>query len=525
MILDLDLLDSDAVLEADLCLVGSGAAGTALALECIGSPFDVLVLEGGGLEREPRSEALLETVNVGLSHAGSIEGRARVLGGTTTRWAGQALPLEPIDFEKRLWVPHSGWPIARATLDAFYPRAEKVLHLNGARYDERVWQRFGLDVPALSQTDLDYRFSQFSLHPDFNRTYRKTLEEARNVRVMLHANVTSISLNEHGSVAGHVEVQSLRGRRVQARASVFVLCAGGIDTPRLLLNSTSVMPRGVGNDRDLVGRFFQEHPNAFVGTVHADTPRVLQERFRLLYGDQRRYFPKVVLTREAQRRERTLGSVANLTFETDPKSGLNAAESLYRALRRRKLPDEPLRVLGRIALGLPQVLFWGARFAVHRKAPAPLPQAIRLHVHLEQAPNPDSRITLSNVPDATGMPKARIDWRLSDLDYHTLRVMTRAVQKGFGKTHLGEVHPEPWIDDEVAIRCVPISESYHHMGTTRMAAHAAEGVVDEACRVFGISNLYVCSSAVFPTSGYSNPTLTIIALAMRLADHLKNVLR
>jgi choline dehydrogenase-like flavoprotein len=141
----------------------------------------------------------------------------------------------------------------------------------------------------------------------------------------------------------------------------------------------------------------------------------------------------------------------------------------------------------------------------------------------EQAPNPRSRVNLHHSKrDQLGLPATQLDWQLSDFDKFSIRRTAELIGIELGRAGLGRVRTD--IDEDLS-KFPLVETAWHHMGTTRMSENDRTGVVDSACRVHGLSNLYVAGSSVFPTGGRANPTLTIVALAIRLADHLKSVAR
>jgi choline dehydrogenase-like flavoprotein len=238
MITDFNRVGTGA-LQADVCIVGGGAAGISLALAFANTDHRVLLLESGGMQPEEETQNLYQSDVVGLPHHSIHDGRARVFGGTTTRWAGQALPLSDLDFRERAWVPYSGWPFGKEALAPYYRRAEQVMNLNHVSYDAESWPA-RLSRPQVQDDEhFSFSFSQFSATPNFATTYRRALERAQNVRVVLHANVTNIETDRQGTTVEGVEVRSLAGRAAVARARYYVICCGGIETARLLFGLQS----------------------------------------------------------------------------------------------------------------------------------------------------------------------------------------------------------------------------------------------------------------------------------------------
>ena len=308
--------------------------------------------------------------------------------------------------------------------------------------------------------------------------------------------------------------------RVRARACV--LCAGAIENARVLLASNAVQDAGLGNAHDVLGRFFQEHPNGHYATiVSANVPR-LQELYGLLYRGRVRYLPRLVLSPELQCSEEVLSCAAYPVFHFGEESGIEAARRVYRALRQRRRPARLGHDLRRIARDAPRLAPVAYRRIARGRAARAEPELVTLHVHAEQAPNPDSRVTLTTARDRLGVPRPTIDWRLGELDRRTAEVMVASIAEEFHRLGLGEVRAQSWLADARWRRHV--NDAYHHMGTTRLGTDPKTSVVDQDGQVHGVNGVFVAGSSVFPAAGYANPTLTIAGLAIRLSDHLKGVL-
>jgi len=270
MIVDAHSIDPGAVVDTDVCIVGGGTAGITLAREFIGAPFDVLLLESGGMTPDADTKSLHKGDNIGFPYYALDEARARVFGGSCTLWdipigqgrVGPRLrPLDPIDFEARDWVPYSGWPFDRGHLDPFYDRAQAVCRVGPRTYDAHEWADAD-SRPLLPWHDdagvetVVYKVCDGSL---FVSRYRKDVGNSENVTTCLYANVLEIESNDAGTFVNRLRVSPIGGPEFFVAAKVVVLAAGGIETPRLMLLSNGTNPAGLGNDHDLVGRFFMEH--------------------------------------------------------------------------------------------------------------------------------------------------------------------------------------------------------------------------------------------------------------------------
>jgi choline dehydrogenase-like flavoprotein len=523
----LDITECDGTrLRADLCLIGCGAAGITLARELAGGPLSVVVLEGGGTRIEESSQELNECEVVGLAHDGTSSGRIRVFGGASKCWAGQALPLLDIDFARRNWVPHSGWPITRAELEPYYVRAFRLLDLRPFLPEASGGEHSRLSYSPRFSPDLMISFaSSFSKRPDFAAEHRDALNKARNVRIVLHANVTELRPDGAGSTVVTAHARSLDGRTVVVEADTFVVCAGAIESPRLLLSSDRSVDGGLGNSQDLVGRYFQDHPGLTIGTVAPVDRKRTHSTFRTRRVRGIRYQPLFSASEDLQRREKLLNVGGSVLFDTSERNEtVNAGKAIFTALRERRFGSDE-RAAFRAVIRRPGPLVAAAgRYFVMRQPALDTSGPARLTLSGEQAPNPESRVYLSNERDALGMRRVVLDWRLTPLELSTWRrfavvAASELERTGFGRVNL-DAFELPEDPGELSGRVI---DNLHHIGTARMAADPSEGVVDHNCRVFGMTNLYVASSAVFPTGGFSNPTLTIIALAIRLADHLRSL--
>jgi choline dehydrogenase-like flavoprotein len=259
MIRDGRAIESGTRLDFDIIIVGGGAAGITLALELENTGARIGLIEAGGLRYEPDSQALLDGELVGNPYPPLTDTRFSALGGSTKLWAGWCRPLDESDFEARPWVPNSGWPFGRAEMDPYYRRAHEICRLGDFEYDPSIWEARG-SGKRLPLSDPDLTTSVFHVNVlDFGKTHGPALRSSRNVNVVLHAIALRLRSAANGAVES-AEIATLTGRRFEARAQIFVLAAGGIENARVLLLSGDSPERSLGNDRDLVGRYFSDHP-------------------------------------------------------------------------------------------------------------------------------------------------------------------------------------------------------------------------------------------------------------------------
>ena len=507
--------------DADVCIVGAGAAGITLARELIGSSLTVCLLESGGFDFDAATQALNRGDITGYPYYGLDTIRLRYFGGTTNHWGGGCRPLDDIDFEKRADIPNSGWPFGKQDLDPFYARAHTVCKLGAYDYDPSIWEsplirRLRFDAARVDTAMMRARATRFG------QEYRADLEQAANVRVYLSATVTRIEAVPDGGIIREVRAQSLNGRQLTAAAKVFVLATGAIENARLLLVSNDVHKEGLGNDNDLVGRYFMEHLNVAHAVYLPAGPDTYPSQLydSVMSPDGTYALGFLVPTTSVLRAEGMLNIrsfVALGSAEEESAKSLAAVQSagfVWNDLQQGKVPDNLSDHIWNIVRDLDDVFIYS-----YRRSFEPLARQWTLVSHIAQAPNPDSRVTLSDERDDLGMNRVRLAWKFGDIERLTLRRFSEILAREVGRLGLGRLRileNEEGSDWPAGVR-----GAWHQMGTTRMSSDPTMGVVDENCRVHGIANLYVAGSSVFPTSGYTNPTLTLVALAIRLADHLK----
>ncbi|MBE9190513.1 GMC family oxidoreductase [Gloeocapsopsis crepidinum LEGE 06123] len=539
MIIDALTVPAETLLETDICIIGAGAAGITIARELSNQPYEVCILESGGLGYEPATQSLYEGDNVGTRYFPLKEARARYLGGSTNLWGGWSRPLDEIDFEQRSWMPYSGWPITKSELDPYYHRAQQACHLGPFEYDLAYWQaglaQLQMEIPSLGEEITTHLWQVIpSTHVRFGEAYRTELEQARNIKTYLHANVIEIETNDTARAVTRLRVASIDGKQFCVKAKTYILAVGGIENPRLLLLSNKDQTCGLGNQYDLVGRFFMEHPILWSGKVsyfnQVAPPYIEVDNTFMGTG--------FGLSKQMQEREQVL----NFSLRVKPivEEWLLALKRLQYKMRQSKASQELTAIvegheyefglpkketsaiedLGQVIANSDRVL--AKAYAKLFRKPTEQSVVYRTHLISEQAPNPDSRITLSTERDCLGLNRVNLDWRLSPIDKYTVKRSQQVIAQKFEQFALGQMQIE-LTDDDASWQS--IKGSYHHIGTTRMSTNPRQGVVNEHCQVHGVSNLYVAGSSVFPTSGLSNPTLTIVALAIRLADEIKQQMK
>ena len=505
---------------ADVCIVGAGAAGIVLAAQLMHKGKRVLLLESGGRKEDEAFQELNRSDRTGQPLKSVHAGRFRSLGGTTIRWGGQIQEMHEGDFEARPGIAGSGWPIAKRELMPYYERALQAEGLLPVlRTDEEVWRESGSAAPNLS-TDLIPYFTRWCPETNFARLYRGALAST-NICVVLHATVCGLMVNEAADAVLGLRCRNLAGTEHIFHAPTYVLSLGMMETIQLLLQPMEKR-QAPWQKNEWLGRHVQSHIDFNSAKLVTVDRKRMEQVFPNVYLKGRKYQPKLRVTEERQRGDETLNIAGAISFislgsvERDVRQMKSAARNLLRGNWSAIGVRDTLPALRR----LPLLVKLAYSFYVSHRAYWPQDVTYWLRVHCEQEPLSASRITLAPERDAMGMFRTRIDWQVSPLEWKTIQRFTQMAQVAIEKAGLAKLEPAPELAREDGYRQVTFDDSYHWAGGTRMSVTASEGVVDTDLKLHGVRNLYVCSASVYPTSGFANPVHTLLALAIRLADHL-----
>ena len=500
------------------------------------SGIGIVLLESGGLEPTFTGQELCAGQNVGHPYFRLDGCRFRMLGGSGNVWGGWSRPLDPGDFESRPSLGCPGWPISAQDLDHYNAEAARLLRLPTAQFDLDYWLPRLPDPIPLGAGDFENGIFQYSPVRDFGHEYRRVLAASPDIELLLRANATGLLLDPGTSRVGQVRAQAIGRAPFTVHAKVFVLAAGGLENARLLLASQHDRPAGLGNEHDAVGRYFMEHLHAPVGHIVARGPGIRDNFYDVLGTDSERTRGVILPTEEARARYELPGCSIALN---DKGYGFNLAIGM-RSPRVTVYPIRVMRTLGRprmariirpVRPALSAAVGIKARRDARRAARATFDRAAAagrpvqpaelrsIYLRAEQLPSRNSRVTLAREVDALGVPRIQLDWKVSAPDTDVIGSWLRLFADAVAESEIGRVfmmQPGEWLDH--------IDGGPHHMGTTRMSDDPHHGVVNRNCRLHSVANLYVAGSSAFATGGYTNPTFTLLALALRLADHIGHVL-
>ena len=497
MLIDSRHILNNRTIETDLCIIGSGAAGLTIAKQWLNSKTLVLLLESGGFDFDRKTQYLYDGRHAGtfLSERSQylLVSRLRYFGGSTNHWGGYCRPLDEIDFEKRPWVPNSGWPFPKSHLEPYYRRALPLLEIEPFDYDIMKDPR----APLVLRESKRILTKMIHISPPtrFGIKYRDEIVGARNINLYLHGNCVELLTNPEGTRVTKIRVASLKGNNFWIKSKMFVLATGGIENPRLLLHPTKAHQRGLGNHHDLVGRYFMEHITMSPAQVFLTVPR---ESLSLYLGLGP--FGLFVTSEQVQR-----------------KFGLLAFSALVTGKPGRQLSKLERKIL-KSAFDIDHLKDQNRSEDAQKNS-----YISELTVVAEQAPNRESRVTLTQDKDLLGRRMVSLNWQVQKTDYSSIKESLEILGRELGRSSLGRIRINMVVEND---HLTPSTEGgNHHMGTTRMHVDPKQGVVDPDCLVHGVSNFYIAGSSVFPTVGSEgSTTLTLVALALRLSDHLKRKL-
>ncbi|MGZ8982609.1 MAG: GMC oxidoreductase [Methylotenera sp.] len=552
MKIDARELEHGQIVESDVCVIGAGPAGTTLAREFLDTGLSVNLLESGGDKHDHRVHRLSEGTLSGDLHEPLESMYLRQIGGTANNWILQMTddeygyrytPLEAIDFEPREGLPYSGWPIKKSDLDPYYARVQEVCEIGPYQYSAEYWARGELTPLPLSQEKVLNSVFLFGPTRKFTKDFPAQINSSQNVNIYAHATVVELLSSEDGLKIEFALVRTFEGKEIYFKAKQFVISSNALQTPRLLLSSRRHHPNGIGNQHDNVGRYYMDHNLVPSGNFIPNDPSLINRMgfYDMQAIDGASVLGRLNLSPKIMRDENlrnfaamlfpmpwsqadldAMNSVAALKFHLTfnytrfPKGLGTHLLNIFRGRNRLfRAVYENIRYNVPVLMGLGRG-GW-SRMANNEKKY----NRLELLALVEQSPNPNNRVTLTDDKDELGCPRIKVHFTWTPEDIVSIERAQKIMAEALIKTGLGRYEPPKLPIESVKT----LTGTHHMMGTTRMSDDPHYGVVDRDCRVHGVSNLFIAGSATFPTGGYANPTLTNLALSIRVADRVKAELK
>lgn len=557
MLIDGRTIAQGQILRADICIVGAGPGGLALARDLVGRGVDVLLVESGGFEPDDQTQSLASgTVEDNLDqYPDPYWSCNRMVGGTSQQWdvireGKQHVHLgafDPMDFTRRSWLPHSGWPIDAQTLAPYYERAHGICDTRFREAPLQDWETPDRQAFRFADGTLYNRVFAIGRRAVFTEEIRAVLEKDPRVNLLIWSNVTELETDADGGRVTAAKIACLNGHRFRVEARQFVLSQGAYQVPRLLLASRAAHTAALGNAHDQVGRYLTDRQVIRTGVLDLARPMADFGFYDIRAAiNQALVIGKLGVSPEIIEREQLLNAMMGLFArphdrKTDIAERLYGRGTTYRSpgqqalkqlgagIKQRRWPQNAFGNVARVLRNLDDIAFTRVARRLHVKNPYNAdsggwferPDRDQIYSQVEtyqigeQSPDPDNRVMLDPARrDATGMPllKLRLQWNAIDI-----RSATRTqdlVAQAFSAAGIGKLR----VERRDGVPLVSQINTHHPAGTARMSSDPKHGVVDAQCRVHGVANLYVASSAAFTTGGCVPPTLTIIALALRIGD-------
>lgn len=527
MIIDYDKDKFEGSSPYDVCIIGGGPAGISLAVELDELDIKVCLVESGGTTTKRKNQKLNKVLNLGIPYRNLSVQRARYLGGCSNLWGGNCIPLDPIDFKEVKARMGSFWPFTHASLEKFVTKAQSLLGLDSSEFGDELLKKIKITSKGDNKL-FDWKAWQFCDFPfRFGDKFHTQLSVSKNITVLLNANIVDFNVVDGGCEAKAAVIRSLSGKTELVKASNFVLACGGIENARILLN---LVDKNVLADKHkFIGKCFAEHPNATIGYLEGENASQIYEQHKIKYlNGTKEVKPGLGISEKAQKENCLLNGIVSVWSVPLANSAIIRAKLLLELFRRKefgiKFLVNTFMVLPGIVSLLPHVRhrLKGGEVSIPYRT-----DRFEVRLMAETVANPESRVSLTDQLDTTGLKIASLDWKLTDQDRNSFVSIANLAKNHFDQMDGVELVLDSWVNDYDIdwTKLINTDGHYgHHMGTTKMGLSSRDSVVDEDCKVHGIDNLYVAGSSVFPTFGFANPTLTIVALSIKLANHLKQKL-
>ena len=526
MLIDTKTINESRNFQADICILGGGVTGIVLAKELLDKNRSVILLESGDEAYEKNTQDLYQAESIPEILPSPGTSRLRFLGGSSNHWDNSIERFDPIDFQKREWVANSGWPINYQDVAKYYPEAEQYCGVGNEGFNLKHWQeKLNFKDIFFTSKLFDTAISKTAIPPvHFFQKYGEELVKNPNIRIFKNANVTDIDFDDESHKIKSATFQAFNKPQCKVEAKIFIMCFGGIENARMLLTFNEKYDNRLGNQFDNVGRYFMEHP-----TIRAAQFYPLKNKLNKIYtgilDDSLFIHGRCKLKESTQHKYHTnnLRLYFNERSKLELSHGTSSTHIITDSLKKHEIPDHFGSHLVNVLkdIDLISETYMRKNFNTSFIDDADTFSGYQIISMIEQTPDKNNRITLGNETDSLNIKKINIDYHITKADKKTAWRSLELLAQDPALQAIGRIRLLK--QRESRIWGNQLGFSSHHMGTTRMGHNTRDGVVDSNSKVFGTKNFYVAGSSVFPTGGHVPPTLTIIAMTIKLADELKKV--
>ena len=511
--------------ETDVLIVGAGIAGILLGVRLRQSRVRVTILESGSYSQPEEVHPLNRTVRLGQPYNGASSGRRRCLGGTSTIWGGALIPFAPSDLLARDYLGLSGFPVGPDEIEAYIPDLEKVFGIDAGSYEEQFVAETGI-AKYIPTGDPDLR-ARFAKWPSFKKRniatlFRELIRADDGLRIVLNSTAVKFDMDREAGVLRSVTARHASGRSIDIVSKHCVICAGAIESTRLLLALDRQNDERFLSASGALGRYFYDHHSRAMASIEANDVGRLNRLAGFRFVESTMRSLRLELDDNVQRRERIPNAFGHISFKTDKPSAFDALRQFMRS--RQMGVGAGASEFGEIIKNVPYLAKLGLWRFGYRQLLWPRPATYDLHVVSEQVPHYENSIRLAEETDMFGMPLAAINWRVFDADLKPFLVYKRLFDAYWNRQGLGRIGALNWNDASTIADGSLQVDVFHPGGTTRMGAESSAAVVDSELRVFNIRNLWTASTATFPSGGGANPTMTLMLFTLRLADRLSRAI-
>lgn len=532
MIIDLcDKTHSVNTVKTDVCIVGAGAAGLFLAELLNDKGINSIVLEAGNMNAKSASEKGMEIEQIGNKYNGAEFGRSFGLGGTSVLWGGQMIPVTKSDISKRSDIGFDAWPISYNVLKKYFSKVLDKLDLieikDSLQANKYLKSRFGELVQACVKSDFNLRVSQWIPFKkrNFSQAFSNTIKNKSSVTIWINANVVKIKSSDIHNLKSidSVVAKSDLGNKVEVRSLITVICAGALESTRIILQLDKDYENFISKCGAPVGNYFSDHLSVTCGRFKVNDLNSFNMAFAPIFQDGIMRSPRLELKSIVQKQKKIPSAFIHFIFTTSGNSGLDIIRNFIRNNQGKQTRvDLSPKSLHNSINDIFKMTWWYLRY---KRLWIPSDAVLTLQVDTEQLPNKDSRLLLSNDIDKFGRNKLIVDWQVTNEDFQTIRNISLLSSKFWKKSSLSKIANLKLFSLDGLKSIDKPYDVYHPTGSLRMGTSISESVVNLDLKLWNTENCYVSSTAVFPSAGSANPGLTHLALTARLADHIEEVLK